>query len=257
MAAADKPVRKVAIVRGGTAAWMLLSYRKPITASSTRAGWGTASVADEDQRTFWLADKNKPGVNLTMDLGAPKTVRALQVNFADYKSGRFADAADICTDFVLQASSDGTNWQDIARTEAPRRDRPNAYFELRQPVRARFIRYVHNHVGAANLAISDIRVFGNADGPPSTQPTGVTAQRHTDDRDATIRWSRVPGAVGYNIRFGVRSNRLTLTHQLWADELGGAPMLSKELRSLNKSVNYWAAVESVQRERRFAAQSRR
>jgi xylan 1,4-beta-xylosidase len=224
--------------------WMLLSYRKPVTASSTRAGWGTASVADEEPRTFWLADRNEPGVNLTMDLGAPKTVRALQVNFADYKSGRFADAADIYTDFVLQASGDGTNWQDIARTEPPRRDRPNAYFELRQPVRARFIRYVHNHVGAANLAISDIRVFGNADGPPPTQPTGLNAQRHTDDRDATIRWSRVPGAVGYNIRFGVRPDRLTLTHQLWADELGGMPMLSKELRSLNKGVNYWAAVEA-------------
>ena len=91
-------------------------------------------------------------------------MRAVQVNFADYKSGRFADAPDIYTEFTLQASPDGQHWRTLARTEPPRRDRPNAYFELPQPVRARFIRYVHGHVGAANLAISDLRVFGNADG---------------------------------------------------------------------------------------------
>lgn len=44
-----------------------------------------------------------------------------------------------------------------------------------------------------------------------------------------IRWQRVPGAVGYNIRFGIRPDRLTLTHQLWAEELGDGPTLTKEL----------------------------
>jgi len=111
-------------------------------------------------------------------------------------------------------------------------------------VRARYIRYVHEHVGAANLAISDIRVFGNADGRAPATPSRVIGQRHTDQRDATIRWARVPGAVGYNIRFGNRPDRLTLTHQLWADELGSGPALQKELRSLNAGVPYWVAIEA-------------
>jgi hypothetical protein len=72
----------------------------------------------------------------------------------------------------------------------------------------------------------------------------VTALRHTDQRDATIRWARVPGAIGYNVRFGIRPDRLTLTHQLWADELGSGPTLSKELRSLNAGVPYYVAVEA-------------
>jgi hypothetical protein len=72
----------------------------------------------------------------------------------------------------------------------------------------------------------------------------VVGQRHKDERDATIRWAKVPGAVGYNIRFGIRPDRLTLTHQLWADELGDAATLSKELRSLNVGVPYWVAVEA-------------
>ena len=224
--------------------WMLLSYRKPVTASSTRKGFGTAAVTDEDPRTFWVAAENKLGETLTVDLGAVDTVRAIQVDFADYESGRFADAPDIYTEFAVQSSADGQHWQEIARTEPPRRDRPNAYFELPQPVRARFIRYVHGHVGAANLAISDIRVFGNAGGPAPQMPQAVSATRHSDQRDATIKWTKVAGAVGYNIRFGIRPDRLTLTHQLWADELGNAPTLSKDLRSLNAGVPYWVTVEA-------------
>ena len=224
--------------------WMLLSYRKPASASSSLGEFAATRVTDENPRTFWVAAKNRPGETLTVDLGRADIVRAVQVNFADYRSGRFADAPDIYTEFTLQASIDGQHWQEVARTEPPRRDRPNAYFELASPVRARFIRYVHGHVGAANLAISDLRIFGRADGRAPSNPGNVTASRHRDERDATVRWTRVPGAVGYNIRFGIRSDRLTLTHQLWADELGNGVVLEKELHSLNVGVPYYVAVEA-------------
>jgi len=224
--------------------WMLLSYRKSAVASSTMGEFGAERVTDENPKTFWVAGANRPGETLTVDLGSPKTVRAVQVNFADYKSGRFGDAPDVYTEFELQGSLDGQSWQPLARTEPPRRDRPNAYFELPTPVRARFIRYVHGHVGAANLAISDIRVFGSAGGKPPGVASGMSAVRDADQRDAKIRWSRVPGAVGYNIRFGIRPDRLTLTHQLWADELGNGGTLQKDLRSLNSGVRYWVGVEA-------------
>ena len=224
--------------------WMLLSYRKPASASSTLADFSASGITDENPRTFWVAAANRPGETITVDLERADEVRAIQVNFADYKSGRFADAPDIYTEFTLEASLDGKNWNVIAHTEPPRRDRPNAYFELRQPVRARFIRYVHQHVGAANLAISDIRVFGHADGSAPKMPSSVIASRHQDQRDATIRWAKVLGATGYNIRFGIRPDRLTQTYQLWADELGDKPLLQKDLRSLNVGVPYWVAIEA-------------
>lgn len=224
--------------------WMLLSYRKQATASSTLGQFGADLVTDENPRTFWVAAHNRPGETLTVDLGKTDTVRAIQVNFADYKSGRFADAPDIYTEFELDGSVDGTTWFPLAHAEPPRRDRPNAYFELPQPVRTRFIRYVHGHVGGANLAISDIRVFGSAGGGAPVRPHGVAGLRHADQRDATVSWARVPGAIGYNIRFGIRPDRLTLTHQLWADELGSKPVLKKELRSLNTGVRYWVAIEA-------------
>ena len=224
--------------------WMLLSYKKPAVASSTMGEFTADRVTDENPRTFWVAARNMRGQTLTIDLGKTDTVRALQVNFADYKSGRFEDAPDIYTEFALQASSDGRHWHEIAGTKAPRRDRPNAYFQLPRPLRARFIRYVHGHVGGANLAISDIRVFGSAGGLAPAVPAQVAASREADQRDARFRWSRVQGAIGYNIRFGIRPDRLTLTHQVWADELGNGAIVEKQIRSLNVGVPYWVAIEA-------------
>ena len=226
------------------AGWMLLSYRKPLTASSTLGEFTPDRASDEDPRTFWAAAEKTVGQTLTMDLGGPREVRAVQVNFADYKAGRFADAPDIYTEFELQHSLDGRTWQPLARTEPPRRDRPNAYLELPRPVRTRFIRYVHGHVGAAYLAISDLRVFGRADGGAPATPSAVSGTRHQDQRDATIRWRKVPGAVGYNIRWGNRADRLEQTYQLWANELDDKMTLQKELRALNVDVPYWVAVEA-------------
>ncbi|GAA4018982.1 family 43 glycosylhydrolase [Sphingomonas swuensis] len=226
------------------AGWMLLSYRKPLTASSTLGEFAPGRAGDEDPRTFWVAAANRAGETLTMDLGGVRTVRALQVNFADYKSGRFADAPDIFTEFELQGSLDGRSWTTLAKTEPPRRDRPNAYFELPSPARARFVRYVHGHVGAAHLAISDLRVFGSANGRAPAVPGSVRAIRDTDQRDATVRWAAVPGAVGYNVRWGHRRDRLVQTYQLWAYELGGGRSLEKQIRALNSGVPYWFAVEA-------------
>lgn len=219
--------------------WMLLSYRKSATASTTMGEFAADRVTDENPRTFWVAGANKPGETLTLDLGAPKTLRAVQVNFADYKSGRFADAPDIYTEFELQSSLDGNSWSPLARTEGPRRDRPNAYLELPAPVKARYVRYVHGHVGAANLAISDIRVFGSAGGRAPAMPAGVTAKRDSDERNAHVAWKPVKGAVGYNVLWGNRPDRLTLNYQRWADQ--GTTL---ELRALNVGQGYWVAVEA-------------
>ena len=110
-------------------------------------------------------------------------------------------------------------------------------------MRARFVRYVHGHVGAAYLAISDLRVFGAADGEPPAVPGGLSARRDCDARNAEIAWRPVPGAVGYNIRWGVRPDRLALTYQLFADRID-ARRPSHALRALNVGQDYWVAVEA-------------
>ena len=173
-----------------------------------------------------------------MDLGARKTLRAVQVNFADYLSGRYGDAPDIYTEFTLESSLDGKRWQPLATTGPDRRDRPNAYFQLPSPVRARYVRYVHGHIGAAHLAISDLRVFGDAGGSAPRAPANVKAVR-SESRMMTVSWQRVPGAVGYNVRWGVRPDRLNLCYQVFADR-----GTSLDVRALNVGVAYHVAVEA-------------
>lgn len=236
------PEGKVNDIESLFTGWMLLSYRKPLTASSTLGEFAPSRAADENPRSFWVAGSKQPGETLTMDLGALKTVRAVQVNFADYKAGRFADAPDIYTEFRIDGSADGKSWSKIAETEGPRRDRPNAYLELGTPAKIRYVRYVHGHIGGAHLAINDLRVFGNADGAAPAVPGGVTAIRDKDERNARVSWRKVPGAVGYNVMWGVRPDRLTLTYQVFADELGADAKL--DIRALNLGVGYYAAVEA-------------
>lgn len=228
------------------AGWMLLSYRARAYASTAIPGHDAATVTDENPRTYWVAAYNRPGELLTLDLGAVMRVNAVQVNFADYQSGRFADADDIYTRFTLQSSRDGRVWTPLADSGPDKRDRANAYLELPNPVHARYVRYVHGHVGAAHLAISDLRVFGAAGGAAPAAPARLSAVRRCDARDAAITWRAVPDATGYNVRWGIVPDRLTLTYQVFADR-AGAPDAALELRALNVATPYFVAVEAFNR----------
>jgi hypothetical protein len=219
--------------------WMLLSYRKAVTGSSARDRFAPSNVVDEDPRTFWVAGQNRAGEWLTIDLGRLYDVRAVQVNYADYQSGLYGTDSTVYTRFRLQASGDGRQWDTIADLSHETRDRPNAYVELPTAARARYIRYDHIHVGAANLAISDIRVFGNGSAPRPRTPEGLRARREVDQRNATIAWRPVPGVVGYNVRWGIAPTKLYQTYQRFADD--GSTL---ELRALTVGQQYWAAIES-------------
>ena len=219
--------------------WMLLSYHKPATASSVRDTFSAALATDENPRTFWVAAGTGAGEWLQLDLGALREVRALQVNFADYHSGLFESDSSVYTQFRILASTDGRAWQTIAELDGERRDRPDAYIELPRPVRARFVRYAHGHVGAVNLAISDLRVFGLGDGPPPRAPAGLVVRREPDARDALVAWKAVPGVVGYNVLWGIRPDRLHQSYQRFADQ--GTTL---ELRALTLGQDYYVAVEA-------------
>jgi len=219
--------------------WMLLSYRKAATASSTLDTFPARHVTDENPRTFWAARQNRPGEWLTIDLGRPYDVKAIQVNYADYKSGLYGTDSSVVTQFRLRTSIDGVEWKTVADLSREQRDRPNAYLELGAPTRARFVRYEHIHVGAANLAVSDIRVFGNGSRPRPATPANLTARRDRDERNAVITWRPVAAAVGYNVRWGIAPSKLYQTYQRFADQ--GTTL---ELRALTLGQAYWVAIES-------------
>ncbi len=223
---------------GDFTGWMLLSYRKAVSASSSQRGHAPSAAADENIRTYWLSASSAPGETLTVDLGGQRTVRAVQVSFADHASGRYGGGPEVYTHFVLQGSSDGKSFEVIADLAKEKRDRPNAYVELAAPARIRYVRYVHGHTPGP-LAIADLRVFGNDDGPMPAAPKLVSAVRKPDRRNAVVTWKPVPGAVGYNVRWGLYKDRLYSTYQRWADQ-----PTRVELRALSRGVTYVVVVEA-------------
>lgn len=220
--------------------WMLLSYRKPASASSVRDTFAVAAVTDENPRTFWVAEAARKGEWVEIDLQTVHTLHALQINFTDYKSDIF-DPEDprVYTQFRISISSDKKDWRVVADLSHEKRDRPNAYIEFESPYKARYVRYEHIHVGSPNLAISDIRVFGQGSGKAPVVPSGFKVKRDTDPRNATVEWEKVKGATGYNILWGIAPDKLYQTYQVFGDQPS-----RKEIRALTAGVEYYFAIEA-------------
>ena len=106
-------------------------------------------------------------------------------------------------------------------------------------MRARYLRYEHGYVGSPNLAISDVRVFGNGPGGPPATPASLQVRRDADPRNAFISWEKVPGGVGYNVLGGVGPDKRYQTYQRFADR--GTTL---ELRALTVGQDYYVAVEA-------------
>ena len=94
--------------KGEFTGWMLLSYKKPVKASSyaegsapaaqgftesnrpkTSANFLPANLTDEECKTFWMARTNGDTEWVEIDLEAPAMVYAVQVNYHDHQSNMY------------------------------------------------------------------------------------------------------------------------------------------------------------------------
>ena len=82
-------------------------------------------------------------------------------------------------------------------------------------------------------------MFGNGAGSAPPTPRGLAVRRDTDPRNAFITWERVPGAVGYNVLWGIAPHKLYQTYQVFADQ--GSKL---ELSALTIDQDYSFAIES-------------
>jgi xylan 1,4-beta-xylosidase len=219
--------------------WMLLSYRKNATASSTLDEFTPDNLTDENPRTFWIAENNNRGEWVIIDLKKVKSVRALQINFTDYKNNIYKSDSSVYTQFKIYSSTDNFNWKLIADLSSEKRDRPNAYIELPEEVKAQYIKYEHVYVASKYLAISDIRIFGNDDSPLPETPKSFSVKRDDDRRNLFIEWGKAKDAVGYNILWGIKPDKLYQTYQVFADK-----ETKLELRALTVNQDYYFAIEA-------------
>ena len=223
---------------GGFRGWMLLSYGKPVKASSQLESYPVENVTDENLKTFWVAGKNDDKQWVEIDLEEVSDVYALQLNFFDYEeTGFWGRMPNLRQRYLVEASVDGARWRVLVDYRNSFRDAPHNYIELDQPIEARYIRYRHHYVPGKNLAMGNIRVFGLGRGKKPATVKGFTVVREADERNARISWKAVKGAQGYNVLWGVALDKLYSSWMVYGDN-------SLDLRALTVGQKYYFAIEA-------------
>ena len=223
--------------KGAFRGWMLLSYKKPVTASSQVEGFSPDKVVDENVKTFWLADDTTSKQWLMVDLQQPSTVNAVQVNYNDHKSGLYGRVEGIRHRYFIEGSSDGQNWNVLADRSNNFRDVPNDYVELAEPALVRYVRFRNISVPTPYLSISGLRIFGKGAGKTPDAVTNFSVIRKQDRRDAQIRWTAKPGTQGYNIYWGIAPDKLYNSWMVYGDN-------SLLLKSLSTDQSYYFVIEA-------------
>lgn len=234
--------------------WMLLSYKKVVTASSSIEGHLPDMACTEDVRTCWCA-KGSAEEWLQVNLGAEYEVSAVQINLADVdvpvKQVEKKLRSDITTNrrwidldqsrhvrWLLEYSSDGTNWTVLVDKRTADTDLAHDYLEFSSPVKLQYLRLTAKELPyGEKFAVSGLRVFGKGNTPPPAPATEVKSHCQDDGMTAKVTWRDVSGAQGYNVRFGIAPDKLYLSHLVYdANEV--------LLTALNKEQQYWICVDS-------------
>ena len=138
---------------------------------------------------------------------------------------------------MIEGSLAGREWFVLEDRSSSDKDAPNAYIQLEEPKAARYVRYRNVSVSSPYLAISDIRVFGKGCGEVPAQVQGLCAERHDNGKSVNLKWDAVPGAQGYNVRWGISEDKLYSSWLLYDDN-------ELTLRCLVKGQEYYIQVEA-------------
>jgi hypothetical protein len=201
----DYPTR----LDGTFTGWMLLNYNKPVAVSSTLGGMAPNFAVDEDLKTYWSAATADAGEWIQSDLGAPSTVRAVQINYADQDAELMGKVAGLCHQYKLLASADGKTWETIVDKSKNTADVPHDYVELEKSAEARFVRLENLHLPTGKFAVSGLRVFGKGPGAaPAPVQNFVALRGASEPRNAWLKWRPDPAATGYLVYAGVAPDKM-------------------------------------------------
>lgn len=184
--------------------WNLLSYGKPIVASSVSAGHDPGNANDEQIETWWAATTGNSGEWLQLDLGRKMGVEAVHLNFADEGFMTKAHDSYIAYKYVIEGSTDGENWVTLVDESGNQEDRPHVLHVLDRRKSVRYLRVVNREDLDGLFSISGFRVFGSGKGKRPEAVKDLKGERDAADRrKITLDWAPVEGATGYVVRWGV------------------------------------------------------
>ena len=219
--------------------WVLLSYGKSVTVSSTDSIYEARNLTDESMRTYWSAASGNPGEWAVLDLGGMKTVRALQLNFYEHKAFQHNRAMDIYHQYRIFASDNGTDWILVVDKSDSDKDCPHDYIELAEPLQTRYLKFESVHVPTGYVALSELRVFGRAGGDAPQAVEGLKVARDKkDSRNALVSWKPVEGAYGYNIYYGIAGDKMY-------NAISVLDATSYDFRGMDRDTDYYFTVEAL------------
>lgn len=206
--------------------WMLLSYKKPVSASS---GTSAEYAVDENIRTWWRAADTKPGQWIQVDLGEAKAVHAVQINFADQdlrkvwpkgtefffdmQNYRYMDEYKQPTQWILEGSTDGEHYEVLVDKSQVDTDYSHDFIVWEEGIHVRYIRLTIIHLPYGQIpCVSGLRVFGKGNAP-QPQPVRNVQIRLDGALDMDVSWedgavSGAQNATGYNILWGYEADKL-------------------------------------------------
>lgn len=219
--------------------WMLLSYGKTVTASSTLDGFPAENIVDEDSRTAWVAATNNDTEWLQVDLQHLSSVNAIQVNFDEYGAKQKGFVSGVYQSYVIYASVNGEDWYPVVDYSTKKTDTPHDYIEFEEPFKARYIKLQNKeYTVSSNLSVRDLRIFGNGLGSKPRPVNGFTVKRNEEDPcKVSLAWNEVPHAQGYIVRYGIAEDKLYSNFQVMGET-------SLEIGSLNKGVTYYFTIDT-------------
>lgn len=232
----------------------LLSCRCGATASSAQEGFGPERGVDENIRTWWAAREDDTVPWYQVDLGTVRRVSAVQVNLADHKmpaqdisaermvpnqtGARYIFVQPQKTGYLLEGSPDGENWAALLDTRSECSDRAHRFWMPEEAVEVRYLRLRDFTIPFGGVsAVSGLRVFGPAQGDAPGKVSQVEASRSRDGLNILLKWDAVPGADGYNVRYGIAPEKLYNSWQV-VDGTG------LDLSMVNAGQDYYIAVDA-------------
>jgi len=217
--------------------WMLLTYNKQLTVSSSVDSLPPDNMTDENIRTYWAAASGNEHEYAMVDMGDFYDVYAVQINFAEHYAQIRGREKEICYRYTVEYSLDGTTWEMLADRSANITDNSHVYLPI-DKVLCRYLKVKNIEVPGGHFAISGFRAFGKGSGPlPGSISSFVARRDPNDKRSVTLTWSKADHATGYNISYGTEKNKLYLNHMVYRDT-------TVVINSLNSNLDYYFTIES-------------
>ncbi len=230
--------------------YMLLSYKKKTAASSQQEECPIENVVDENVKTLWQSKTNKPGEWISIDLGKEYDVRAVQVNFGDYRTPkkkaprseyggtisqeRYIEKELVEYGYRLEYSLDGKSWSCFGE-EKILTTLPHKLVEFYAV--ARYIRITFDSSPYdQNFTLSGLRVFGFGSGKKPSQVIGEQAER-VNDTVGELSWNSQPDTIGYCIRIGIAPDKLYNSILLYGQNSYRITFLNQETKTYYYAVD--------------------